>query len=138
MKQLFFFIFCIALIKPMIAENKKIAATVIQVAISDTAAYNLEESIAIQEQHRFVHRENPTENKKLISAILAFPFPFGLVGGHRIYLGTSPIVPIVYIATLGGCFGILPFIDFVVILINKDVKEYINNPKIFMWVKDNG
>ena len=76
-----------------------------------------------------------SENKKLIAAILAFPVPFGLFGAHRIYLGTKPIVPIMYIATFGGCFFILPFIDFVVVLFEKDLSPYENNPKIFMWVK---
>lgn len=73
--------------------------------------------------------------KKIISAIFAFPFPFGMIGVHRIYLGTKPFIPIIYIATLGGCFGILPFIDFVVILAEKDLSFYDNNGKIFMWVR---
>src|SRR3954470_16340854 len=49
-------------------------------------------------------------SRKLTAAILAFPFPFGIVGIHRIYLGSAPYVPVVYIATLGGVFGLLPFI----------------------------
>ena len=75
------------------------------------------------------------KNQKIIAAILACPLPFGWVGAHRIYLGAKPIVPIVYIATFGGCFGILPFIDFVVLLTNKNLEKYENNSKIFMWVK---
>ena len=75
------------------------------------------------------------ENKKLISAILAFPFPFGILGLHRIYLGTKPYMPFVYVGTLGGCFGILPLIDFICILIadDKAFKGFENNPKVFMW-----
>ena len=38
------------------------------------------------------------ENKKVIAAILAFPFPFGMLGLHRIYLGTKPYMPFAYIA----------------------------------------
>src|ERR1700740_1575121 len=59
-------------------------------------------------------------NKKITAAILAFPFPFGIVGLHRIYMGTKPYVPVVYIATVGGVFGILPFIDFCAITLDKD------------------
>lgn len=73
-------------------------------------------------------------NKKITAAILAFPFPFGIVGLHRIYLGTAPYVPVVYIASLGGAFGILPFIDFCVIALDKDIKRYQENKKVFMWV----
>lgn len=75
------------------------------------------------------------KNKKLIAAVLAFPFPFGIVGLHRIYLGTAPYVPIVYIGSLGGVFGILPLMDFIAILFEKDMSSYIDNTKVFMWVK---
>jgi TM2 domain-containing membrane protein YozV len=75
-------------------------------------------------------------NKRVTAAILAFPFPFGIVGLHRIYLGTAPYVPVVYIASLGGVFGILPFIDFCVIALDKDLERYKENKKVFMWVND--
>lgn len=81
-------------------------------------------------------RKKQKLNKKITSAVLAFPFPFGIVGLHRIYLGTKPYVPVTYIATLGGVFGILPFIDFCVITFNKDFDQYRDNGKVFMWVMD--
>jgi TM2 domain-containing membrane protein YozV len=74
------------------------------------------------------------KNKKAIAATLAFPFPFGIVGLHRIYLGSAPYVPVVYIATLGGVFGLIPFIDFCALLAEKDLEKYKKNPKIFMWI----
>jgi TM2 domain-containing membrane protein YozV len=74
------------------------------------------------------------KNKRITAAILAFPFPFGIVGLHRIYLGTAPYVPVVYIGSLGGIFGILPFIDFCVLILDKDETRYIDNKKVFMWV----
>src|SRR3954471_22435155 len=73
------------------------------------------------------------KNKKLTAAVLAFPLPFGFFGAHRIYMGTKPNVPVTYIATLGGCLGILPLIDFIVILCNKDLKKFEKNEKVFMW-----
>ncbi len=77
------------------------------------------------------------KSKKLIAAILSFPLPFGILGLHRIILGTKPYMPFVYIGTLGGCFGILPLIDFIAILSSKEEKmrSYFNNPKVFMWAK---
>lgn len=74
-------------------------------------------------------------NKKITAAVLAFPFPFGMVGLHRIYLGTKPHVPVVYIATFGGVLGILPLIDFFVITCDKNFDQYRDNGKIFMWIK---
>lgn len=59
----------------------------------------------------------------------------GPLGGHRIYLGTKPIVPVVYTLTLGGGVGVLPFIDLVVICFSKDISRFENNEKIFMWAK---
>ncbi|CAN5359179.1 hypothetical protein BH09BAC5_BH09BAC5_02310 [soil metagenome] len=88
------------------------------------------------------HQNNKTsffkkpENKRLIAAILAFPVPFGFIGLHRIYLGTDPWVPVVYLITAGGGM-ILPLIDFIAIVsANKEeMKDYENNPQLFMWVK---
>ena len=81
-------------------------------------------------------RTKAGENNKIIAAILAFPV-LGIVGLHRIYLGTKPYVPVVYIATLGGCAGILPLVDFIAIIAaNKETFEtYKNNPRVFMWAK---
>lgn len=73
------------------------------------------------------------KGKKLNAALLAFPFPCGIVGLHRIYLGTAPYIPVVYIASFGGAFGILPFIDFCVLLLDQDIEPYVRNPKVFMW-----
>jgi TM2 domain-containing membrane protein YozV len=80
-------------------------------------------------------RKKQKNNRKITAALLAFPFPFGIVGLHRIYLGTKPYVPIAYIATLGGVFGVLPLIDFCAILLDKDFTQYENNGKVLMWVK---
>lgn len=82
-------------------------------------------------------RAKQKKNKKVTAAVLAFPFPFGIVGLHRIYLGTAPHVPVVYIGTLGGVLGILPFIDFCVLVLDKDIERFINNPKVLMWVDEN-
>jgi len=81
-----------------------------------------------------IFHKKQSKNKKLVAAVLAFPFPFGIVGLHRIYLGCAPYVPVAYIASLGGIFGILPFIDFCVLVVNKDTDKYINSKKVFMWV----
>lgn len=73
--------------------------------------------------------------KKLLAEFFSFPFPLGFVGAHRILLGTKPWVPVVYVITFGGCFGLLPLVDFCVIAFSKDIEKFENNPNIFMWVK---
>lgn len=81
-------------------------------------------------------KDSTEKNKHLMAAALAFPFPFGIVGLHRIYLGCAPYVPVVYIATLGGVFGVLPLIDCCVLLVKKNIGKYVNNKKVFMWIDD--
>lgn len=83
----------------------------------------------------FKLRNKTKKGEKATAAVLAFPLPFGALGLHRIYLGTKPYVPVVYIGTIGGCFGILPFIDFTMILLDKDLEKFKSNNKVFMWVK---
>jgi TM2 domain-containing membrane protein YozV len=73
--------------------------------------------------------------KRVVSALFALPFPCGFVGAHRVMLGKSPWVPIVYVATFGGCFGLLPLIDFCFITFSKDLTPFENNPHVFMWAK---
>ena len=75
-----------------------------------------------------IHRKH-----KLIAAVLAFPL--GVFGLHRIYLGSAKATPLIYIATFGGLFGVLPFIDFVLIVLCKDINIYADNPHTFMWSK---
>lgn len=82
------------------------------------------------------HKKKKNAGRKALAAVLAFPLPFGVIGLHRIYLGTKPYVPLIYIGTLGGGFGILPFIDFWVILLDKDIEHYRENSHIFMWIEN--
>jgi TM2 domain-containing membrane protein YozV len=69
-----------------------------------------------------------------LKAVLLAVF-LGHFGVHRIYLGTKENVPVVYSLTLGGGFGLLPLFDIVAILTTKDLDEYANNDKVFMWSK---
>src|SRR5690554_2612508 len=68
--------------------------------------------------------------KRLKAALLALFL--GHFGVHRIYLGTSANVPIVYSVTLGGGLGLLPITDFIFILTTKDLDAFSKNNKVFM------
>lgn len=78
---------------------------------------------------------NEQKKKKILAGFLSFPFPLGFLGAHRIMMGTKPWVPIAYVATFGGCFGLLPLVDFCVIMFSDNIEQYENNPNIFMWIK---
>jgi hypothetical protein len=109
-------------------------------SVNSTDLMNIHVDHVIQTnwKYRFVEqlKKKAGENDKVVAAILAFPL-FGIIGLHRIYLGTKPYVPVVYIATLGGCAGVLPLIDFfAIIFANKETFDcYKENPKVFMWIK---
>lgn len=69
-----------------------------------------------------------------LKAILLAVF-LGHFGVHRIYLGTSANVPVVYSLTLGGGFGLLPLMDIIAILTSDDLSEFANNDKVIMWAR---
>lgn len=73
------------------------------------------------------------KEKDAVAAIL-LDFFLGGLGVHRFYLGTKPMTGIGYILTCGGIFGIVPLVDFIVLIIDhEDISPYVNNPKFFMW-----
>jgi TM2 domain-containing membrane protein YozV len=62
---------------------------------------------------------------------------FGVIGVHRIYLGSSVGTYIVYCLT-GGGLGCLVTIDWVLLLIDiindgEKIGMYADNPHLFMW-----
>lgn len=71
--------------------------------------------------------------KSAIAAIVIDFFVGGL-GIHRAYLGTKTFTWIGYILTCGGIGGIVPLVDLIVLIVNaKDISQFENNPKFFMW-----
>jgi len=82
-----------------------------------------------------VQGDSIKKKSKVLAAIFAFPYPFGMLGLHRIYLGANPVIPILYIVTLGGFVGILPFVDMMVIILSEDTKPFVKNSKILMWYR---
>ena len=66
---------------------------------------------------------------------LTFTAAVGVCGVHRLYLGSSIGVFLVYLFTGGGC-GIIQTVDWVVLLIaalDGSAGKYENNTKLFMW-----
>ena len=75
------------------------------------------------------------ENTRLVAGVLAAVL--GPFGAHRLYLGTTPKVAIVYGLTFGG-FGVLPLIDLGHIIFTKDPDRFRNNGQVIMWAERAG
>ncbi|MFY9151789.1 MAG: TM2 domain-containing protein [Prolixibacteraceae bacterium] len=75
-----------------------------------------------------------SSNDKDAVVAIVLDFFLGGLGIHRFYLGTETLTGLGYILTCGGIFGIVPLVDFIVLIIDHDdISPYINNPKFFMW-----
>lgn len=70
------------------------------------------------------------ENTRLVASGLALLL--GPFGAHRLYLGTTTKVAVIYGLTFGG-FGILALIDLGHLVFSKDLTPYRNNDLVFMW-----
>lgn len=73
------------------------------------------------------------DKNAIVAALLAF-----FLGGwaiHRYYLGTKPTMFFYYFCTCGGIFGVVPLVDFIMLLVdNKDISKYCKNEKFIMWM----
>ena len=67
-------------------------------------------------------------------ALCTFLGGFGI---HRHYMGTSNWMWAIYTFTVFGIFGVVPFVDWVVLLvgaIENNIGSYTGNDKFFMWL----
>ena len=76
-------------------------------------------------------------NSKILVAWIVDWIGLGAFGIHRYVLGTKSSMWAIYTFTVCGIFGIVPFIDWCVLLINGLIlqkgDQYLNNNKFFMW-----
>lgn len=77
---------------------------------------------------------NSSVKSKSPMAAILLDFFLGALGVHRFYLGTKVMTGIGYILTCGGIFGLIPFVDLIVLAVNyDDISQFVDNPKFFMW-----
>ena len=70
-------------------------------------------------------------------AAFALAFFLGEFGIHRMYLGSTKIMWACYTFSCCGIFGIVPFVDWIVLLVGAiqgDIDHFENNPKFIMWI----
>lgn len=82
--------------------------------------------------------ENATMLKAGKSPIAAFVIAWvlGWIGIHRVYLGGTPLLVLGYIVTFFGIFGLVPFIDWIVLLVDvfrNDLGKHEGSDAYFMW-----
>lgn len=76
-----------------------------------------------------------SSNSNPVAAFLLCTF-LGGFGVHRHYMGTRPWMWAIYTFTFGGIFGIVPLIDWVMLivgLVEDDITDFCGNTKFFMW-----
>ncbi len=89
------------------------------------------EQILFEKRRNVDISKRKTENhSKLVATGLNLSL--GLFGVHRLYLGTSPVMPVIYTFTLGGG-GFLMLSDLGVIIFTKDLEQFANSSKVIMW-----
>jgi hypothetical protein len=72
------------------------------------------------------------DNPRLVA--IALDITLGVLGMHRLYLGTNLKVPIFYTLTLGGG-GVLWLVDLGFLIASRDIGPFLDNPKLFMWAE---
>ncbi len=73
---------------------------------------------------------------KTIVAFVLDTVGLGAFGIHRLILGTRAINVLLYIITFGGIFGIIPLVDWIMLLLDivEGTASYIGNPSFIMWL----
>ena len=70
------------------------------------------------------------------AAAIILNFFLGGFGVHRHYMGTRPWMWAIYVFTGFGIFGIVPLVDWVMLLIglvDDNISQYVGNTRFFMW-----
>lgn len=123
MKKFFVLLSCFFLSLTINADNGSIHISEEQ--------YRLVIDVELQFEELIVDSSETKVKFKRGKAIL-FTLFTGLLGGHRIYLGTHQRTPVLYSITLGG-LGILPIIDLINIIFTKELSKFEDVPQIIMW-----
>ena len=83
----------------------------------------------------FANAQVASSNDAIVATIICFFL--GSFGVHRHYLGTKGSMWAIYLFTCGGIFGVVPLVDFVVLIVDgivgDNVGRYQNNDNFFMW-----
>ena len=108
-------------------------ATKTQAEITKLQSLNFETTMIQQLNDSTIQQLNTKD--PIIAWLISFPT--GMLGLHRAYLGTDTKTVILYIVTAGGIFGIVPMIDWILLLRgiqNGDISKFVGNRRFIMWL----
>ena len=134
MKKLFALVLLLFLLVPLsvTASNYKVDQNKIDASFAQATEISL---VSAFDLNSFNGNGQVLDDKDPVMAFVLATV-LGYLGIHRLYLGTKPTVVILYIITAGGC-GIITLIDWIqllmVLLDEKDMSPYIDNPNFIMW-----
>lgn len=80
--------------------------------------------------------EGVNSDTNLIIAIVLWFFGLGAFGLHRVILGGRPLLILLYFITCGGIFGIVPFVDVILMIVdavNGGGTRFENNDRFIAW-----
>ena len=126
--------FCIS-IGDLRAEIRGVPSFMVEPEVSHMpSSLNIKSELSIGDYYSDSSKSVSVRKKnKAVAVTLAVTL--GVFGVHRLYLGTSNKVPIIYTLTFGGGFGVLMVSDIVAILATKDINTFSPSEKVFMWAK---
>lgn len=82
---------------------------------------------------RSLFKKSKGDNVRLTA--IALNISLGLLGVHRLYLGTDVKIAAAYALTCGGgC--ILWLVDLGLLIGTKDITPFLDNPRLFMWTNE--
>ncbi|MFN7119126.1 MAG: TM2 domain-containing protein [Saprospiraceae bacterium] len=118
----------------IVPQSAEAAATYTDAASAKTLKKQAKEEMKAKKKAEKRARFLAWMQKKLaddrqLVAILLTLFVGGL-GIHRLYLGSKPVIILLYLVTLGGFFGIIPLIDLIRLILGQ-VDHYDGNSNLF-------
>ncbi len=135
-----FLLFCFITIFAIGSKASETSFTInddaVNSAISNAVEMTMSETLSLPSASPFSTDDAAQISAKNGWAAVAICFFVGGLGIHRHYLGTSSMMWLYYCITCGGIGGIVPLIDFIVLIIGAadgSVRKYENNDSFFMW-----
>lgn len=116
----------------MRVPRSRLLAAVICILLTSTGAWASGPFQAHQPPFEVIGPPVPVSERDPRAGASVLAIVLGPFGAHRLYLGTSPKVAVIYGLTFGG-FGILPLIDLGHLLFAKDLERFRNNDQLLMW-----
>lgn len=117
-------------------DNAFNQATEISLDNFDMSSLNLLDAKMSLNSNAMSAMQGRGSNKNAFVAALIDVF-LGWIGIHRMYLGSSDWMWAYYGITVCGIFGIVPLVDFIVLIVagvQDNVGQFCNNSNYFMWM----